>query len=140
MASPIKWQQSNSRDTGIANASLAAGANLVGAEIDNAANRDKFCSGDLVFNCATAPTANKVIEIHFLQSVNGSAYEDGGESIDPVGVPVACIPARAVTGVQRVALKNVLIGPFKFKPLLKSELDQNASGVTLQLFSHNSEV
>lgn len=140
MASPIKWQESNARDTGIANASLSAGANYLGSEIDNATNRDKFCSGDLAFNCAVAPTANKVIEIYFLHAVNGANYEDGSDSIDPVGVPVACIPARAVTGPQRVALKNILVGPFKFKPLLKSELDQNATGVTLQLYTHNSEV
>ena len=140
MASPIKWQQGNSRDTGISNASLAAGANVLGSEIDNAANRDKFASGDLTFNCAVAPTAGKVIEIYFLLAVDGSNYEDGSGSVDPVGVPVACIPARAVTGAQRVALKNVLIPPFKLKALLKSELDQNATGVTLQLYTHNSEV
>jgi len=130
MPSPIKWQESTSRDTGIANASLDAGANYLGAEIDNAANRDKFCSGDLAFNCAVAPTANKVIELYFLLAVDGSSYEDGSNTVDPAGVPVACIPARAVTGVQRVALKNIPIPPFKFKPLLKSELDQDATGVT----------
>jgi len=119
---------------------LAAGANYLGSAIDNATNRDKFCSGDLVFNCAIAPTANKVIELYFLLAVDGSSYEDGNDSTDPVGAPVACIPARAVTGVQRVALKNILIGPFKFKPLLKSELDQDATGVTLQIYTHNSEV
>jgi hypothetical protein len=140
MPNEVLWKGGTSRSTGINSAGVNAGANQLGSEIDNAANKDRFASLDLTFSCASAPTANTVWEVYVLYAIDGSNYEDGGAALDPAKNPVGTIAARAVTGAQRQTLMNVPILPFKFKLLLKSELDQNATSVTMLCYTHNEEI
>lgn len=140
MANAVKWTTATSRTSGISSESINAGANNLGGEIDNGTNKDRFASLDLTFSCASAPTANTVWEVYVLYAIDGTNYEDGGSSVDPPKNPVGTIAARAVTGAQRQTLMNVPILPFKFKLLLKSELDQNATSVTMLCYTHNEEI
>lgn len=136
----VKWSATTSRTTGIASATVNAGANSLGSEIDNTANKDRWASAELTFTCGVAPTANKVTELYFVSAVDGTNYEDGDGSVDPVRIRAGVFPARAVTTAQKVTLHNLALPPFKFKCLLKSELDQNATSVTLLLRTYNEEI
>lgn len=141
MAKAIKWSSGTSRTTGISSASINAGANSLGSEIDNSTNKDRWASCDLVFTCASAPTLNKVFELYLIYAIDGTNYEAGDATpTDPVKIRAGVFPARAVTSAQRVALTNIPLSPFKFKCLLKSELDQNATSVTMLMYTHNEEV
>lgn len=136
-----KWTAGTSRTSGISEAAITAGANYLGSEIDNSTNKDKYLSVDLAFTCGSAPTANTIVELYILYSINGTDYEDGGVSVDPKKL-YACQPfaARAVTTEQRGTRVNIPIAPFKFKILLKSDLNQNISLATLLAFTHDNEI
>lgn len=104
----------------------------MGSEIDNATNKDRFANIQVGFTCSTAATANKTLEIYILYAIDGTNYEDGGTSVDPVIVPVGVVAARGtVTTAQTVTLKGIELQPFKFKILVKSELDQTAATTVL---------
>lgn len=141
MANAVKWSSTTSRTTGISSASINAGANSLGSEIDNSTNKDRFISMTLTFTCSTAATENQVFEVYILTAIDGTNYEDGDATpTDPKKASVGVFGNRNVTSAQRVNLENILIPPFKFKILLKSELDQNATSVTLLAYTHNEEI
>lgn len=126
------WNAGTPRTTGIASETVAAGANFLGSEIDNSSNLDTHLDLDVAFTCGSAPTANKVIEIYLLFSVDGTNYEDGDATpTDPTKSLLTAVAARAVTSAQRVAIDQIPIPPKKFKILIKSELDQSASVTVL---------
>ena len=101
------WNAPTSRTTGIAAESIANAAGFVGSAIDNSANLDDTLDLQVTINCATAPTANTVLYVYLLFAIDGTNYEDGSTSLQPVKVPVASIPARAVTGAQVVSVAIV---------------------------------
>lgn len=141
MANEVLWNAATSVSSGISSESVNAGANNLGTEIDNTTNKDRFLSFDLTFSCASAPTANTTIEVYILYAIDGTNYEDGDATpTDPTKNPAAAVAARNVTGAQRVAVTNIPIQPFKFKILIKSELDQNATSVTLNAYTHNEDI
>jgi hypothetical protein len=140
MANEIKWKAPTSRTSGISSASLNAGTNLLGSEIDNETNLDRWMALNLTWTCSSAATAGKVIEAYVIYDVTSSAYEDGGTSEDPVKAPVAVFVDDGGTGAQQQTVEDIPIKPFAFKILLKSELDQNATSVTLLAETYNEEV
>ena len=141
MANAIKWTSATARTTGISAASLAAGANLLSSAIDNSTNKDRFLALELQFTCSTAPSAGKAVEVYVLYSLDGTNYEDGDATpTDPAKGPNEAFLARAVTTAQRQTKVDIPISPFAFKILLKSELDQAASSVTLTAYTYNEEI
>jgi hypothetical protein len=141
VANAVKWTTATSRTSGISSESISAGANNLGDEVDNSSNKDRFASFSLIFTCATAPTAGKVMELYIVYAIDGTNYEAGDATpTDPVKIRAGVFPARNVTAAQRVNLTNVPLAPFKLKCLLKSELDQNATSVTMQMYTHNEEI
>jgi hypothetical protein len=140
MATTVKWGTPTARTTGIAAEAIAAGANFLGAAIDNATNRDRYLSVELVFTCAEAPTAGTTIELYILPSEDGTNYADGAADLDPASTPTAIFTVRAVTTAQRPPAEvNIPIPPKKFKLLLKSEMDKSAS-CTLTASTYNEEL
>jgi len=140
MTNELKWKAPNSRTSGIAAASLNAGANLLGSEIDNESNLDRWLALNLTWTCASAATAGTVIEAYLIYDVTSSAYEDGGVGEDPVKSPVAVFVDDGDTGAQQQTIVDIPIKPFAFKVLLKSELDQNATSVTLLTETYNEDL
>ena len=143
MAKTKKWTNTTGRETGIAGAAIVAGANFLGSEINNAINKSQLANIEVNFTCAVAPTVNKVIENYLIYAISHTAsavYEDGSVAIDPTTTPIGFVAARAVTSAQRVTIKNIPLMPFRFKILLKSELDQNASGVSVHCYTHGEEL
>ena len=128
----VPWEAPTNRATGITSSSITAGANALGDEIDNGTNLDRWAAFELTFTCSSAPTANTVVELYLIHALDGTNYEDGDATpTDPGKAPVAVFAARNVTSAQKVSVTGVPLPPFKFKSLLKSELDQNATSVAL---------
>jgi hypothetical protein len=140
MANEIKWKAPTSRTSGISSASINAGTNSLGSEIDNETNLDRWLALNLTWTCSSAATAGKVIEAYIIYDVTSAAYEDGGASEDPAKSPVAVFVDDGGTGEQQQTVEDIPIKPFAFKILLKSELDQNATSVTLLAETYNEEV
>jgi len=95
----------------------------------------------LTWTCGTAATADKAIELYVLYAVDGTNYEDGDATpTDPHKGMAAVFFDDGGTGAQKQTVVSVPLMPFKFKLLLKSELDQTASSVTLLAYTHNEEI
>lgn len=139
MASTVTWSTPTARTTGIAAEALAAGANFLGSEIDNLANRDRYCTIEADFVFATAPADDKTIECYLMYALNGTDYEVPGDaSTDPTKQIVGLFTIDATTNDQ-IQTIHVPLLPHKFKPLLKSEADQDAT-ITLSLQTYNEYV
>ena len=136
-----KLTAGTSRTSGISSTTLDADANLLGSEIDNGTNLDLYLDVDLAWTCSVAATADKVIEMYILYAVDGTNYEDGDATpVDPKKTLTTTFADDGGTGAQRQARVNIPLSPYKFKILLKSELDQDASSVTLTAKTHNHDI
>jgi hypothetical protein len=141
MSNRVQWSSPVSRVTGISAVSINAGDNSLGSVIDNNINKDRWASLELQFTFSIAPVAGKVFELYLLYATDDTNYEDGDAApTDPVKVRAGVFGVRAVTTAQRVSLTNIPLAPFKFKCLLKSELAQNATSVTLNMYSYSEEL
>lgn len=139
----ILWGAATSRTTGIAGDTINNGAASLGSEIDNTANKDRFCSVELTFRENAAPAAGAPFYLYLLQALDGTNYEDGGTAVQPLKGPDGAFPASADnTTVHKITRRNIPIGPFKFKPLVWNATGQNsyASSVILLLYTHNEEI
>jgi len=127
MANAIKWSALGTFTTAIAGAgvaptlkALANAAQKLGAEIDNAtATRNVLADWVLDVRGASAFTAGTWVELYFVQSVDGTNYADGDDSVAPAASAlVGTFPLRAVSTQQRLALRGIELPPTKFKPLV----------------------
>jgi hypothetical protein len=141
MANEVLWNAPTPLVSGIAAASLSSGANILGSEIDNESNLDRFLAVELTFTCAVAPTANGTIELYVIYALDGTNYERGDATpTDPTKAAAATFAAASVTVAQTGARFNIPIGPFAFKILLKSEIDRDATAVTVDAYSYNEDI
>jgi len=138
--STAKLTAGTSQSTGISSTTMNAGANLLSSEIDNATNKDRMLDLELAWTCSTASTAGYVVEVYILYAMDGTNYEDGGTSADPAKNPTRLFVDDGGTGAQRQTRLQIPLSPFKFKILLKSELDQNATAVALLAYTHNDDI
>lgn len=138
----IKADAAAARTTGIDTVTIAAGANYLGSEIDNATNEDLYLNLELSWQCTTAATENYVVECYILYALDGTNYEDGGVSVDPKTTPATFFVDNGLTTAQQKSVINIPLAPYKFKILLKSELDQttDTDATTLLAFTHNAQV
>ena len=141
MASELKWKAASSRTTGIAGSSMAAGANVLGSEIDNATNEDRWITCELTWTTSATSLVGEVVELYLLYAINGTAYEDGAAATDPKKAPVAVFVNDGGTGAQKQVVSRIPLDPFKFKLLIKSELTEacTADSVTLLAYTYNEE-
>lgn len=140
MANEVKWKAPESRTSGISAASVTAGANKLGSEINNEVNLDRQAALELAWTCSTASTANRVWLVYILYDVTSAAYEDGGDSVDAFKAPVGSFADDGGTAAQKQTLTGIPLKPFAFKVLLRSELDQNATSVTLLVETYNEDI
>lgn len=141
MAVKEEWIAGDVSGTAIINAAtLGSGSNLVSSEVDNAINKDRFADLELQIDFdTTAPTKNRVVEVYLLLARDGTNYEDGGVSVDPLKAPVGAFPVRDILTAQRLTLEEVRLPLSKIKVLLKSEVDQGSStdSTTLRIWTYN---
>ena len=122
--------------------SLANGSNAVSstAILNNAigqANTDGYVRGKLELNIgapAAALTLNTGVTVWFLQTVDGTNYEDGDASTTPARLPHIVIPVRAVATAQRI-IQRIAVPVGTQKVLVSNGTGQswNASGNSLKL-------
>ena len=110
------WNTPTSRTTGIAAQSIPNAEGFVSSSIiDNSSNLDDTLDLSFSFTCASAPTGQTVFYVYLLYSIDGTNYEDGSATIQPVKLPIASILARAVATGQVISLAGVPIPPQPFK-------------------------
>lgn len=119
--------------------SLANNALNISAAFDNTigATGDGYtlCDVELVVTYGTNPTANTGVSVWFLQTQDGTNYEDGSTSITPARLPDVVFPVRATTSGQRI-IRRVILPWGVFKALLKNDgtgQTMAASGNTLKV-------
>ncbi len=105
----------------------------LGTEYDNETNKKRFAAFQLNFQHGTGPTAGRVWLLYLLYATDGTNYEDGGTSVQPRKMPACSFPVRNVTSAQVVTIPIVAISPFKFKPLVWNDTDQNSSSSAVSL-------
>lgn len=99
---------------------LAAGsAAITGTAIDNtpATRGDLWMDVEFTLFYGTNPVAGETVSLYLLPSYDGTNFEDGTAGATPVTVGshfVGSVPLRAVTTVQRLALRGIPIPPTKF--------------------------
>lgn len=147
MPNAIKWEAGwVSRGT-VLTTQLNALANdarsAAGSEIANQTNLDQLAILELLVTFAVAPAAGAIVQIHMIQALDGTNYEDGSDTVDPgIHTAIASIPVKAVTTAQRVRSNRFLIDPAKTKFILLNKSGQAfpATGSTLTLYTTNDEV
>src|SRR5262245_30925039 len=130
MANKIKWSSTGSYTTAISGGAssptlknLAAGSQKIGNAIDNqaAGARDLLADFDLKVRFTSSPTAGSYVELYFILAVDGTNYQDGDDTVaPPLSSFVGVFEVRAVTTQQRIALREIVLPPNKFKALIKN--------------------
>ena len=123
---PQRLTEAQPVETGIHDAAMVAGANLLSAEIDNRDGRLTHLALVAEWINAGAAAAGGLINAHLIHALDGN-YEDGAATKDPHTTPVAIFRDNAGTSRQRQAEIGIPLGPFRFKVLLVSELSQNST-------------
>ena len=137
MAEPQRFTEAQHDPTGILDAALTAGANIVSAEIDNRDARLTHLALTAEWINAAAATAGGLINAYLIHALDGN-YEDGAAALDPHTTSVAVFRDNAGTARQRQAEIGIPVGPFRFKVLLESVLSQNST-VRLIAFRYGKE-
>lgn len=100
------------------------------------------CDVELFINSlASAPTTAGVsVTVWFLETQDGTNYEDGDASTTPSRLPDVVFPVRLVSTAQRI-IRRVLLPAGNFKTLLKNETTKafGASGHTLKIRPNTSQ-
>ena len=118
-----------SRTTGISAEAIAAGANYLGSEIDFSTILDTFCDIEIKYTNGVAPAAGKYLEVFLLVAMDDTNYEIGDATpTDPMAIPVGTVRLYTNTTADRIhTIKNVPLGQYKTKVLIKSESDQSCT-------------
>lgn len=122
-----------SRSTGISNANVTSGAEVAGSVIDNATNLDSFLDVEIIWSYATAPTANKTVEIRMLYSLDGTNYEESWRVIGAVSPPADTVSHR------RLVVTGLLLEPLPFKLAVKNVDTAQTVTVTLNAVTYNMQ-
>ena len=152
MASKIKWSALNSAavllnsdGTAPTLKALAADALILGAEYDNAANKEQLAEFELLVRCAVAPTGAPYLEVFLVESVDGTNFEDGDASTRPARPASFVVPVRTVATQQRIAASGVPIPPAKFKVLVVNKTGQaltntnSENGLSMRTYSPEAQ-
>jgi len=100
--------------------SLANNSLAIGSAVTLTSAGMLWADLELVVSYGTAPTAGTAVLVWLLRDVNGSDYEDGGTSVQPLRLFDASFPLRNVTGAQRI-IKRIKLPPGTIKALLKND-------------------
>ncbi len=129
-----KWSALGTFTTAIAGASvaptlkaLASNGRKLGSEIDptGAGARDTLSLWQLLCRFTGAPSAGRSVELYFILAADGTNYEYGDDSAAPPdGAFVGAFALSVVSTAQRITLRNIVLPPCKFKPLILNSSGQ----------------
>lgn len=134
----IKLTTGTSRTTGLAAASLANNALVVGSEIANSTNLDELATLELTYAFGTNPTANATLEVYAIYAVDGMNYEDGATNVTPFAPAfIGAVSVTADTNTHRVTFRSVQLEPHKLKFLVRNNATGQTATVTLLAYTYN---
>jgi hypothetical protein len=123
---------------------LADGANKIGAEIANEADKYLYVNVELyVAAQGSARDSGAYVALYLVPALDGTNYSYGDDSTDPPAhALIGQFLLDAATTARRVTLENLLIPPLDFKLLVMNETGQAfaANGNTLKYRRHNGDV
>jgi len=119
---------------------LSNNALAIGSAFDNTIGQTGdgyvLCDVELVTGTwGGAPATSSALILWFIQSQDGTNYEDGDASTTPAKIPDVIFPLRASTSAQRV-IRRAFVPWGKFKPLVKNDATgqgMNATGNTIKI-------
>lgn len=121
--------------TGLDNLAATTGK-VLSAALNNSTELALWADLELAVTFGTAPTANTVIELYLLPSIDGgTTYPDGSSSVDPqAALYVGGFVVRAVTTAQVLVVRGIVLPPGFYKYLVKNTTNRAfpASGSTLR--------
>lgn len=131
-------------------ATLANGAAAVGPNAwDNTPTTgrgDFWADFELNITFPVAPTNGGNLDLYLLETIDGVSYMDGVSGVAPItslGSFVGSFAARNVTVYQRIPLRQVVLPPTKFFPMLVNNAGQttanSASGMTLRILPYREQ-
>jgi len=110
-----------SRTTGISSAAVASASNVIGSAIDNATNLDDLADFEIQWSYSTAPTANKSLRLYAIYSYDGTNYEDGDTTNEPVRATlIRAWSPPADTATHRMVVGGCALLPYSFKLLVRN--------------------
>lgn len=121
---------------------LANDAGVTTGVIENSTSLDQYADFELVATFASAPVADKTVDLYLVRSVDASNYEDASAARPPASGWVGAFVLDNVATVQRKTIAGVMLPPTSFKLLIvnKSGVAMTASGHTLRGDFYNQAV
>lgn len=139
-----------------------ASVTVLGTELNSLANNTKCTAGSAIdnsssgsnpqldtfadFECnvtfGTNPTANSLLDLYLIPSLDGTNYAD--IATVPSSIYYACsFPVQANTSAQLIVAQGVRLPPGKFKAVLYNNATGQtlaASGNTIEMFAYRMQV
>ena len=117
-----------STSTGVSSQAIANGATFTSAtEIDNTSGRYGYMAVEAVWQYATAPTANRSVEVYLLRSLDGTNYEEVG----PQAIVAGFSPPADTAEHRRVLLTAFPLIAAKYKFAVRNV--DTAQSITISL-------
>jgi hypothetical protein len=154
VSNEVKWSALGTFTTAIAGATtaptlknLASAGRKIGNSIDNSAPgvRNILSDWELKVTFAVAPAANAPVELYLIKAPDGANFEYGSDSIDPPpSALVGVFPCRAVSTVQRITLRGIVLPATVFQPFIYNKGGQAFTNVDndsiLSFIVYNEEI
>lgn len=145
MANAIKWTAPSSTTVLSTELnSLAANTmSSLGTEYDNATNKNQYGILELTIDVfASAPTANRAIELFMVVAPDGTNYETTPTTTTQACRRITVAPVFANTSIQRFVSERFDLPPMKQKYCAWNRTDQalDAAGHTVKLYTFNDEI
>jgi len=144
MSSTFKWSATGTDRGNVLSTELNsladAGWSAAGTELANQTNLDEFCDLVLAVTFGSNPSGTKRIDVYMVVAADGTNYEDGSDTVAPQQKNlIGSFELRASTSAQKLALKRIVLLPFKTKFLIQNKSGQSfpSSGSTIKAYTYN---
>lgn len=145
--SVMKWVPSARGTSGVISIlgtelnAIANDAGVLTSAIENATSLDRYADLVLVATFASAPVADRTVDVYVVRTVDGTNFEDATAS-RPSPEFAGSFVLDASASAQRKIVRGVLLPAKDFKLLLvnKSGVAFTATGHTLSGFFYNEQV
>jgi hypothetical protein len=122
------------------NAIAATTGKAISAAQDNSTDLALWADLELSVDFVSAPTANTVIELYLVPSIDGgTTYADGSSSIVPqAALYVGGFVVRNTTALQIMVIRSIVLPPGFYKWLIQNTTNQAfpATGSTLRMATY----
>jgi hypothetical protein len=124
--------------------SLANDAAVTSATFNNAAaaNLKQYATFELAATFASAPTADRTVDLYAVYSGDGSLFEDSSAARPPAMGLLGSFVLDNTASAQRKLVTGVMLLPFavRFMVVNKAGFAMTASGHSLRLWTFNQQV